>query len=178
MFEWLGWSHYSHVALILRDPTYIQDSLYGEYMLESGEESRPCVVGGEMAWGVQLQHWPWILTSYPGEVYVRRIQWIHQPRGIDSMIAAAWDETKHARYDTNLIDLLEADLGRSLGGSVTKTDEFVCSMYAAYVLTKCGVLPDVDWGTLCPRDFEEGGRIDELLRKQCVAKLGPIEQLK
>jgi len=185
IIEWLLGSTYSHIALVLHNPSFLQvegdsegDS-EGVYMLESGEESRPCVVGGEFAWGVQVQPLARVARTYPGTVSVRRLVWTdgRPPADLETRLADAWAQTKHAPYDTSVLDFLRVKTGCPLEGT-RQTRAFVCSVYAAYILCKAGVLPSsVDWNTLSPSAFAPGGRIDALLAECGVASLGPVEPL-
>ena len=47
-------SKYSHISMILRDPTYIDPKLKGLYILESCKESIPDSVSGNLTYGVQI----------------------------------------------------------------------------------------------------------------------------
>lgn len=168
--EWLTRSDFSHVAMFLSSPTYIDERLRGkDFVLESGEEVRPCVLGGEMAWGVQIQPWEFIYATYPGKIYSRRLTWTVSDdecdtESIEQKLASAWNETKHAGYDMNPIDFLRADSGRALDGACQKTNEFICSAYLTFLLVRLGVLPPTTkWDTFVPRDFIPGGRIDKAL---------------
>lgn len=179
LIEWALGTAYSHVALGLRNPTYIDESLVGTFIVESGEEVRPSAVGGKIVWGVQMQDWQWIVESYEGRVYMRKLRWISRPDNLAESIEAAWNRAKGAKYDDNIVDLLRADFGWALRGDCRKTTEFVCSAFAAYVLCCVGALPrDIKWDTLNPGDYAENGRIDALLRQQGVAKLESVVQLK
>lgn len=179
LIEWALRTSYSHVALGLRDPIYIQESLRGDFIIESGEEKRDCVIDKKCEWGVQMQFWEYIRLSYEGSVGVRRLRWIHKPDNLAEKILDAWNKTKGAQYDVDIVDLLRADFGWSLGSKCRGTKEFVCSTFAAYVLCHVGVLPpDVKWDTINPGDFAVNGRIDSLMEIQGNAKFGPVENIK
>jgi hypothetical protein len=183
LIEWFTGSPYSHIALGLHSPTYIDAKLAeGYYIIESGEELRPCVTSGQLVWGPQIQPWREILDSYPGRVYVRRFQWLNRPppaRDIEQRMLEAWQATSSAVYDDNPLDWIRDELGLNLDSDCRKTNEFVCSVYAAYLLYCIGVLPTtIEWGHFLPRDYAPGGHVDSLLQAQGLAQYGPIEQLK
>ena len=54
MIEYATHSNFSHVAMVLRDPTYISPNLKGLYVWESGWEGKPDPQDGEIKLGVQL----------------------------------------------------------------------------------------------------------------------------
>jgi hypothetical protein len=181
LIEWLTWCKYSHVAMLLEDPIYIQQSLRGKYMLESGEEPTPNVVTGKKKLGTQLQWWDWILLSYPGRVYARSFRWLVPVKSahLDKQLAQAWNDTRTASYDLDLIDFLEAELHTVLRDKGQITREFICSAYITFILTRMGALPEkTPWDTFSPNDFADTGRIDSHLRAHGKAVLGPLVQLK
>lgn len=179
LIEWICDSKFSHVAVGVLDPIYIDASLRGEYMVESGEEFYPDAVSEEMRWGVQMQEWQNIIRSYNGRVYRRRFEWLSgEPiENLDHLLKELWQKTHDASYDLNPIDFIEAQFQVKIFNRQTK--EFVCSAYAACCLCFAGVIPsNVNWNMFMPRDFKEGGRIDRLLNEKGLGKLGPVERLK
>lgn len=180
LIEMVTGSRYSHVAIILDNPTYIQQSLKGVFMLESGEEPTPNAATGHVKWGVQLQWWDWILQSYPGQVYKRSLHWnVNPDDNINDKLLDAWEISKHAPYDLNVVDLLEAEFNMVFDRRGQITSEFVCSAYLTFILSKIGALPSsVQWDSFSPSNFIPGGRIDYELKKHGKAMLGPVVQIK
>ena len=72
LVEWITGSKFSHVAMVLKDPTYIHESLKGLYMIESGEEKFPDAISHRIIRGVQVVDLSKVLETYTGKVYVRR----------------------------------------------------------------------------------------------------------
>ena len=70
-------SKYSHISMILRDPTYIDPKLKGLYILESCKESIPDSVSGNLTYGVQIIPLEHVLSeyknSYFGNLYYRKL---------------------------------------------------------------------------------------------------------
>ena len=54
LIEYFSGSQFSHVTMILRDPTYINSKLKGLYIIESGYEGIPDAVDGKIHFGVQI----------------------------------------------------------------------------------------------------------------------------
>ena len=54
--EWLSYSKFSHISIILRDPVYINPELKGLYVIESGSEGIKDVISGKKVIGVQVIH--------------------------------------------------------------------------------------------------------------------------
>jgi len=163
-------SPYCHVAIALVDPLYLGDDLHGEFIIESGEENTPGEeTGGRLRWGVQIQRVSDAVDKYPGKVFRRRFHWANEPPSdVEKKLVELWSKTKNAPYDVNPIDLLEARFG--LDFRSRHTDEFVCSTFAAFLLTTIGVLPEeCNWDTLAPFDFAFNGRIDTLMKTHGVA---------
>ena len=52
--EMLGWSKYSHVSMIIKDPIWINENLTGLYIFESGGENTNDVIKNKNVFGVQL----------------------------------------------------------------------------------------------------------------------------
>ena len=76
-FEWIikngTNSVYSHVAVVLRDPTFIHPSLKGLYIWESSWEGKPDPQDGIEKLGVQITPFYEFLKHYMGKIYVRRL---------------------------------------------------------------------------------------------------------
>ena len=68
-------SAYSHVSLIIRDPTFTTPPLKGLYVLESSYESFPDVETDEIKLGVELVHLDDVLDSFAGDIYWRQEKW-------------------------------------------------------------------------------------------------------
>ena len=54
IIEFLGWSKYSHVSMVIKDPIWISPDLKGLYIFESGAEDVKDVLDGKKVYGVQL----------------------------------------------------------------------------------------------------------------------------
>ena len=64
LIEWGSGSKFSHISIILRDPTFINENLNGLYILESSYEDIPDSNTGEKVWGVQIIPLQHVLDEY------------------------------------------------------------------------------------------------------------------
>ena len=73
--KWGTHSNYSHIAMVLRDPTYIKPELKGLYVWESSWEGTPDPQDDKLKLGVQITPLHEILEKYrdEGHVYVRQV---------------------------------------------------------------------------------------------------------
>ena len=64
MIKWGTHSNYSHIAMVLKDPTFIHPHLKGTYIWESSWEGTPDPQDGEKKLGVQITPIGEILDEY------------------------------------------------------------------------------------------------------------------
>ena len=76
LLEYFGRSPYSHVGMIVRNPSFLNPALEdGIYLLESGWNPIPDVETGQTKIGVQLHFLEDILKEcQPNTVYVRKVE--------------------------------------------------------------------------------------------------------
>lgn len=195
--EYLGHSKYSHVAIILRDPTYIDPKLKGLYILESGAEGCVDSVRGEKIYGVQIVPFEESVRDYlhagaHGNLFYRRLNCVRNDTFIERLENTV-REVYAKPYDIHPTDWLRAKLEMdsldeprggggyfwSLGTQQTDsfwnkgrqhTDSFWCSALVAYVYVRLGFLETaIPWSLIAPRQFSalEG---DELGFAQCTVQ--------
>ena len=75
MIRWGTHSNYTHVAMILKDPSFIHPSLKGTFVWESSWEGKPDPQDGKIKLGVQITPLEEILKAYSkiGNVFVRKL---------------------------------------------------------------------------------------------------------
>ena len=77
LFDWTiqsaSHSQYSHVAVVIRDPTFIHPTLKGLFVWESSWEGTPDPQDGKVKLGVQLTSFYQLLNNFEGQIYVRRL---------------------------------------------------------------------------------------------------------
>jgi hypothetical protein len=159
LLQWIGRSRYSHVGMIIKNPSFINNSLPdGLYLLESGWNSIPDSEDHTIKTGVQLHLLSDILKEcQPGSVYVRRISCQRNPTFYEKLDTI--HQTIHNRpYDMNLWDWIRAAYHLDIDGSIAPsssatTKQFWCSALIAYVFDKLDLIEPVNWSVVTPRDF-------------------------
>lgn len=164
IIEYILGTCYSHIGLVVVNPSFCPEP--GVFFIESGEETTPDASSGKRKWGVRATLLDsTFLATYPGRVYRRRAVWNNNkqqdmaPRALE----CAWAKVHDAVYDCNVEDAYEAARHKVIHDDGRRTDEFVCSTFAAYILVSIGALTGA-WDTFSPKDFTPGGRVDSLLR--------------
>jgi len=156
LIEWGSNSRYSHISMILRDPTYIDSKLKGLYILESCKESVPDSVSGKKLYGVQIIPLNHVLNEYRntyfGSLYYRKLN-CQKDEEFYEKIKECFNKTDTKPYDLNPIDWIKADIGSQFG-NVEKTNTFFCSALIGYMYSQLGFLDkDIPWTILAPRRF-------------------------
>ena len=154
--EYVTYSKFSHVAIIVRDPIYIDPSLKGVFIVESGEEKIPDVISKEKVCGVQLIPLEYVLDTYEngyiGNLYYRKLncdrnKLFHQK--VDELIK----KTDGFPYDLCISDWFCAKFNIKIGKS-QYTDRFWCSALVAYIYVELSFLDkELPWSMIAPRQF-------------------------
>jgi len=147
-------SNISHIALVLKDPDFLDPPLKGFYVWESNYEGKPDPQDGKIKLGVQITPLEEILDDYrknKSKVFVRKLICypnLFSKNNLQEIHNVVYDKV----YDINISDWIQA-IGRK-DNKPQKTDRFWCSALVGYIYTKCGVLdPNTDWSILRPSDF-------------------------
>ncbi len=163
IIETLGWSKYSHVSMIIRDPTWISENLKGLYIFESGVENTNDVLKDKNICGVQLVKLEDALKNYingtSGYVYFLKNTFDRTDSFYDKLKSIIITNDSKP-YDLNPIDWIGAKFSIQLVHR--ETVRFFCSALMGYVLTQTGLLPeDTDWTIITPKRYSyyEGNRI-------------------
>jgi hypothetical protein len=182
VIEWMGRSRYSHVGILLRDPTYIHPDLTGLYVLHS-TIGPPGDMNGEIRDGVQITRLADLMASYgPGGTYIRHLRVRRDPLFVRTL-GEIYRDHANDPYDLRLTDWIEAkclvdgdgtNCLRYLGWkNPRKPTTFWCSALAAFVYYRLGLLEDpkdVPWSLIAPTAWATDG--ESFLRfRHC--ELGP-----
>ena len=152
-FGWWGWivskitrSKWTHVALVLKDPTYVDSSYKGLYVLESGSEP------WNNTWGVLVSPLDRVLDDSSHKcVALRRLLDVDIP---NHQLEIVYRTVKGKKYDTNVLDLLGNELKSKWLANPRELDKFVCSSFVGYVYTALGLLKeDTPWFFMQPWHF-------------------------
>ena len=155
-------SDFTHVGMILKDPTFIHPYLKGYYVWESGIEEYPDPQDNKKKIGVQITPFEEIYQSYlndNGQIYIRKID------RNDSNKLFTIDKLKEIHnvvydkpYDIIPLDWIEGYLQKDLNPK--KTNRFWCSALLGYIYTQIGILNEnTDWSILRPCDFSDNSEI-------------------
>ena len=144
-------SPYTHVAMVLKDPDFIDPCLKGLYMWESSYEGTPDPQDGEIKLGVQITPIPEFLRTYKGDIYVRKLLNGNQLI-TNNKLKSIHKEVYNKPYDIHPLDWINA-INR-YDKQPQKTDRFWCSALVSYILVRLGYLKDdVDWSIVRPCDL-------------------------
>jgi hypothetical protein len=153
--EILGWSKYSHVSILIKDPTWIHPDLKGLYIFESGLENTNDVIENKHIYGVQLVKLDEALKNYKsgssGYVYYLKNNFERTETFFDKLKEIILSNDGKP-YDLNIIDWIGARFNLQIVHK--QTIRFFCSALASYTLTKLNFLPEnTDWTIVSPKEF-------------------------
>ena len=165
---------YSHIGMILRDPTWIKPDLKGLYLWESSFEGTPDPQDGKIKLGVQITPIEKVLEMKQESIYVKQLKIGREKLTID-VLTKIHKIVYEKPYDLNPIDWLEAYLRKDF--SSRKTDRFFCSAFIACIYTEAGILePNTDWSIIRPSDFDdESGNYLTWMNNSALDKLYQIK---
>lgn len=168
-------SNYSHVAVVLKDPSFIHPSLKGYYIWESSWEGSPDPQDGLTKLGVQITPFDEIYNKCKANnssIFVRRVQCSPNIFN-DTILSQIHDVVYKKPYDIVPSDWIKA-LGRT-DNTPQRTDRFWCSALVGYIYTKCSLLnSSTDWTILRPSDFSV--KYNNILNWNSPNKLSNIEE--
>ena len=159
LLKYLSWiieygthSDYTHVAMVLKDPSFIHPSLKGIFVWESSWEGKPDPQDGKVKLGVQITPLNEILKTYKeSKVILRKVE-CTESCFTNENLKSIHDVVYDKPYDVILKDWLDALIQKN--SNPQKTDRFWCSALVGYIYTKCGILDNsTDWTILRPSDF-------------------------
>ena len=147
-------SKFSHIGMIIENPTFIDPTLKGIYVWESSWNGTPDPQDGKIKLGVQLTPITELFNEYKktnSQIYLREVEYTENPfqsKTLEEIHDTVYDKP----YDIVPLDWIEA-LFR-LDTQPQKTNRFWCSALVGYIYTKCGILnSDTDWSVLRASDF-------------------------
>ena len=174
IIEWCSPLPYSHCAIFLKAPIYIDPKLTGNYMWESAMETTPDAETDQVVWGVKLTPVKDYIDKYDGSISVRRLLKSNKEANIDIDTIKKFQKNVFEKpYDLDPMDWIR-ELFNIKDPEPQKTNRFWCSAFVGYFLTDIHALPeDTDWSILKPADFAEN-----TLKYQNGYSLGKIEIVK
>jgi len=163
LIEYFTYSQYSHISIVLKNPTWLSEDLTEEYyLLESGGEVFNDAITNKKVFGVQVVPFSKVFNEYKnknyGHLYYRKLK---TDKGIDEIqtkIKEIYKTIQGEPYDVNPSDWIAAlnDVNKPLDkiGGHQKTNTFWCSALVAYIYASLGFLDEnIPWTIICPSDF-------------------------
>ena len=156
VIEYFTGSLYSHVSMILRDPTYIDPKLQGLYIIEAAAEDIPDSLTGKKKLGVQIIPLEYALNYYKsslmGGVYYRKST-IERCTNFNNKLKSIIQKTEGVKYDLHILDWFRALFDVEIGNRQI-TNRFWCSALLAYIYVELGLLDkSLEWSMIEPRQF-------------------------
>lgn len=156
LIEIFGYSRYSHIGMVLRDPVYIDPTFKGIYLLQSSIIACDSSVSSNTPhFGVQLIPIHEAIENYKmgnGTMYYRSLECIRDDN-FQTRLKNAYDIASNKPYDINPCDWIKAEFGIDCG-NVQRTDKFWCSSLVAFMYVRLGFLyPTLHWSLIAPRHF-------------------------
>ena len=162
IIQYVGRSSYSHIGIILKNPRFLnlED---GIYLLESGYNPIPDSENHTIKYGVQIHLLDDVLKRCTKRsVFVRHVQCVRDEEFYERL-SKVHSEIHDKPYDLNLFDWTNAEYNlfcpRSISKTFQITDRFWCSALVTYVLESLGLIEDVNWTLVAPREFGKGGSL-------------------
>jgi len=166
LIEWLTWSRFSHVGIILKDPIYINPKLIGTYLLESGLEYIN---------GVQITDWNSIYSGYTGEIWKRSLNPYEEKVVIQELLTKVHDVIHNKPYDTKILDLIRIGIEKKWGNCREK-NRFVCSALITFILVSLELLDSkTEWDLIQPRHFDVNQWIEKNIQNCDFGELVKIK---
>lgn len=148
-------SKWTHVAMILKDPTFINPNFKGLYVIESGSEPW-C-----KTWGTIVSPLHNVLSSPDHDLIAHRKLFWNIP---NDELKVVYNTVVDKPYDTDPLELLGNELQSSLLANPKEANTFVCSTLVAYMYTALGLLPNnTKWFYFQPWHFSKQNRNLKLL---------------
>ena len=159
LVEWVGVSKYSHVGIVVKNPSFLDPELEdGTYLLDSSWSATPDAEDHQMKYGVQLHLLEDVLKEYSkGSVLVRKVNCERNEAFYDTF-AKLHKEIYDKPYDLSPWDWLCAKYNMMCplpsNPAYKTTKRFWCSALVSYVFCQLGIMdPNVNWSLVAPREF-------------------------
>ena len=152
LVDWATDSQFSHVGMIVSDPTWIHPWLRGEFLWQSTRTIVPNAEDNKHVFGVQLTPLHCAVRANPDYTLVRRR--VHSGADIftPSALADIHSVVHERPYDIIPRDWVQAALHR--GCNAGAPNSFYCSALVGYILWRLDCLPhDSNWRLIRPVDL-------------------------
>lgn len=155
LIEFFTHKPYSHVGMILKDPTWINPSMTGLYLWESSYEGIPDPQDGKIKLGIEVTPLNIALQQRKEHLYVRQL--FGAENKLTTQVLQKIHKIVYEKpYDFDPIDWLAAYLRTPINGN-RKSTRFFCSAFVACIYTEAGIIDkNTDWSLVRPSDFDQG----------------------
>jgi hypothetical protein len=144
---------YSHVGMILKDPTWIKPEMTGIYLWESSYEGIPDPQDDKIKLGVMITPIKQVLSQSNEKIWVRQLFDAENKLTIP-VLEKIHKIVYEKPYDFNPIDWLSAYLRKNF--EKRKDSRFFCSALVACIYAESGIIdPNTNWTIVRPSDFDE-----------------------
>lgn len=168
ILQCFGDSEYSHVGIILKNPTFINGNFQEElYIMESSftedmKDSEDDIV----IRGVQIHKLSEVLEKcQQGSVFARSINCVRDEK-FNKKIVEIHDKIHGSPYDINIFDWFLGSLNiidpniSILMKNHGKTSTFWCSAMVTFILIQLKIIDEnVDWTIIAPKELSSNGKI-------------------
>jgi len=158
MLEYVGQSRYSHVGIIIKNPSFLNKELEdGIYLLDSSFGYKPDEEDHTLKYGVQLHKLDDIISLYdPGSVFMRKIKTIRDDAFYEKM-KRIHENIYNKPYDLHICDWIKAKLNLEHPFPINPiwkwTNRFWCSALVSYIYYELGWISDCNWGLIAPKEY-------------------------
>ena len=167
-------SRYSHVGIILENPTFIHPDWSGTYLLQSGYESDAVdMQSGKHLCGVQVTPIEIVLENSRKsgcKLWHRKLV-CERGESFHDKFKMAYNTSIDKPYDFDVFDWISAKIDLTINKpwiSYRKTNEFFCSALAAFIFVQLGFLDkDIAWTLIAPKQFS-AIETEPLTFQECV----------
>lgn len=155
LIKYFTHSNITHIAIVLKDPSFLEKPLKGTYIWESGFEGTPDPQDNKIKLGVQVTEINQFLKNYNnGRFFVRRLE--NNKVFTEEKLKEIHNKVYDVPYDIDIFDWIYAFFRKD--NNPQKVTRFWCSAFVGYIFVKCGVLKETcDWSILYPNDFSLSG---------------------
>jgi hypothetical protein len=164
-------SEFTHVAMVLKNPTFIHNNLKGLYIWESSWEGTPDPQDDKIKLGVQITPLHEFLDTYKGKIYVRKLK-----KGNNLITIDKLQDIHKIVYDKPY-DYMPKDWINAINrydSEPQKTSRFWCSALVCFILSKLGfVNKSLDWSLIRPSDLSSTTNFVKFI--DCCNYSGDIE---
>jgi hypothetical protein len=156
-------SKWTHVGIIIKNPSFIKNHEKGTYIYESDGKYEPDIEEGKKIIGVQLNDLMEKIKNYEGEVYYRKLKTNKSTKELLDIFEVVHNTILHKFYDWLPQDWIAAYLALHNYVKLSKLltdprhlDKLFCSALVAYLYTEWGFMDkDTNWDFIAPNYFSD-----------------------